>query len=186
MEEQRPRTKKTIRQYMRALHRDVGFLVIGLTVIYCFSGIVFMFRDTSFFKREIVNEKQLSQNLKASQISKALRFKGLKVVLEEGELIHFQAKEYPHGTYNKTTGKAVYSRMVYPMLIQKLNKVHKTKFKANGESVVHWFTTVYAILLSFLAISSFWMFKPGSKLFKRGFYLSVVGGLGAVVLMYFR
>lgn len=31
---------KNIQHYMRVLHRDIGFFVIALTVIYCVSGII--------------------------------------------------------------------------------------------------------------------------------------------------
>ncbi len=170
---------------MRALHRDVGFLVIGLTVIYALSGIVFIFRDTDIFKQKVVIEKSVAQHLKPKEINKALRLKGLKVIKKEDDTLHFKAKEYV-GSYDPTTGKAIYSRMEYPLALKKLNQLHKTKQKANDESIVHWFATVYGVLLMFLAISSFWMFKPGSKLFKRGLIISIVGGLGAIVLMYYR
>ena len=185
MEDQKKRKKKTIHQYMRSLHRDIGFFVIGLTVIYSLSGIVLMYPGTGVFKHETRIEKTVSRNLKADKLSRALRIKGLKVVREEGEIIHFKINAH-HGTYNKTTGNAVYSSEKVPFVLAKFNKLHKAKYKANSKEVVHWFVTLFGFLLIFLAISSFWMFKPGSKFFKRGLYISIAGGLGAVILMFFR
>ena len=43
MEEQE---KKSINHFVRSLHRDIGFFVIGLTIIYSISGIVLTYRDT--------------------------------------------------------------------------------------------------------------------------------------------
>ena len=126
MGDRKKRKKKMIHQYriMRSLHRDIGFFVIGLTVIYSFSGIVLMYRETSFFKHETRIEKTVSQNLKADKLSRALRIKGLKVVREEGEIIHFKINAH-HGTYNKTTGNAVYSSEKVPFVLAKFNKLPK-------------------------------------------------------------
>ena len=44
--------KKSVHYYMRSLHRDVGFLVLGFTFIYALSGIVLVYRDTDFLKSE--------------------------------------------------------------------------------------------------------------------------------------
>jgi len=41
--------KKSINYYMRVLHRDIGFFIAGLLIIYALSGIVMIYRDTSYF-----------------------------------------------------------------------------------------------------------------------------------------
>lgn len=46
--------KKSINHYMRSLHRDIGFFVIGLIVIYSISGVVLIYRDTNFLKHDAV------------------------------------------------------------------------------------------------------------------------------------
>ena len=40
--------KKSIHYYMRGLHRDIGFFLIGLTLIYSISGVLLIYRDTDF------------------------------------------------------------------------------------------------------------------------------------------
>jgi hypothetical protein len=55
--------ERSINHYMRVLHRDIGFFVIGITIIYGISGIVLLYRDTHFFRNEITIEKELSPNL---------------------------------------------------------------------------------------------------------------------------
>ena len=51
--------KKSLNQLMRAWHRDIGFFIIGLVIIYALSGIALIFRDTDFLKHNIKFEKKL-------------------------------------------------------------------------------------------------------------------------------
>ena len=166
--------KKTIQYYMRSLHRDIGFFVIGLTLIFAFSGTILIFRDTNFLKSEKQTEKQLEPNIKESDLGAALRMRAFETMKVEGDFVYFK-----NGTYNKATGVAIYTEQKFPSFIEKLNNLHKTSTK----NATHWFTAVYGILLFFLAISSFWMFKANSKQFKRGFVFAGVGLLLAIALV---
>jgi hypothetical protein len=166
--------KKSINQYMRSLHRDIGFFVIGLIVIYSLSGVVLVYRETNFLKYETLVEKKLSPNTDLSELGKVLHLRDFEVIKTEGEIVYFQ-----NGTYNKETGVAKYSAKELPLWINRLTNLHKSSSK----SLVHWVTTVFGILLLFLAISSFWMFNTGSKLFRRGIYFAVSGILVAIILV---
>lgn len=168
--------KKSINRYMRSLHRDIGFFVIGLIVIYSISGVALIYRDTNFLKHDAVVEKKISPDMDVSELGKVLRLKDFKVLKTDGPIIHFQ-----NGTYNKETGIAKYSTKELPLWINKFSNLHKSSSK----SLVHWFTTVFGILLLFLAISSFWMFKPKTKLFRRGIYFAASGILAAIILLIF-
>jgi hypothetical protein len=46
-----------MRKTMRDLHNNIGFFIVGLVVIYSLSGIVQTYRDTSFLKHDVKNEK---------------------------------------------------------------------------------------------------------------------------------
>lgn len=168
------KVKKTINHYMLSLHRDIGFFIIGLTAIYSISGIVLIYRDTGFLKHEAVIEKTLPPNLKKSELGKELHIKDLKVLKNEGDSVYFQ-----NGTYNKTTGVARYTEKTLPFILNKFNNLHKSSSK----SLTHWFSTVFGILLFFMAISSFWMFKPATKLFRRGIYIAVAGAVAVIILL---
>lgn len=50
--------KQNIYHIMRVLHRDIGFLTIGLTLVYALSGILLIYRNTDLLKTEKVEEKQ--------------------------------------------------------------------------------------------------------------------------------
>jgi len=54
---------KNLSHYMRALHRDIGFFIVGLVVIYAISGITLVYRDTDFLKKETRVETKLSPGI---------------------------------------------------------------------------------------------------------------------------
>jgi hypothetical protein len=167
--------KKSINYYMRALHRDIGFFVIGLTVIYSLSGILLIYRDTSFFKHEKQIERKLNPGIPESELGMVLHVKDFDVIKTDGDIVYFH-----NGTYNKTTGVANYKDKILPAFLDKFNNLHK----ASNRALVHWFTTIFGILLFFLAISSFWMYKPNTRLFRRGFILTGIGLLAAILLLF--
>lgn len=159
-------SNSSIYRLMRVLHRDIGFFVIGLTVIYCISGFMLTYRDTDFLKSETEVSKTIESGLAASQVVRALHLKGVRVLGEDEQEVRFTG-----GTYNKQTGAAEYVSMELPSVLQSFNNLHFVSSKDSR----HWFTALYAALLLFLAVSSFWMYKPGSKYFKRGLFISIAG-----------
>ncbi len=167
--------RKPVQYYMRALHRDVGFFVIGLTLIFSLSGIVLIYRDSDFLKQETKVEKTLATGLEPSEVGNELHLRNFRLISSNGEIIQFQ-----NGTYNKKTGIAVYTIKALPSFLNVLANLHK----ASSRNVLHWISLTYGLSLMFLAISSFWMFKPKSKMFRRGLCFAALGvGLSILVLM---
>jgi hypothetical protein len=126
----------SIHYWIRSLHRDIGFFLVGLTLVYVLSGLLLIYRDTGFL----------------------------------------QTTPVEHGM-----GQGQHRGHDYVAWVQPFVDLHK----ANSRSGVHWFTVTYGVLLGFLAISSFWMIKPGSGMYKREVAFAVAGLLfvvGMVVL----
>jgi len=172
---QKPKGKKSINYYMRVLHRDIGFFVAGIMIVYALSGIVLIYRDTDLLKSETKVEKTLAPNLEPAKIGEALRIRDLKVTKTEGETISFQS-----GTYNTKTGVAVYTvkDIVFPF--NKFINLHK----AISKNPTHWFNLIVGIMFLYLAISSFWMFKPDNKNFIRGLYIAGAGIICVIILLF--
>ncbi len=168
------KTKKSLNQHARTLHRNIGFFIVGLVIVYSLSGIVLIYRDTNFLKREAFVEKKLSPNLTGAELGPALQVRNFKIEKTEGDIVYFQ-----NGTYNKATGDAAYSTAELSPLIKKLTDLHKTPSK----NIKHWFTLVLGGLLLFMALSSFWMFNPGTKFFRKGIYMAGAGIMAAVILL---
>lgn len=166
--------KRSIHYYMRTLHRYVGYLALGFTLIYSISGIILVYRDTDFLKREKTVERKLPANLNESALSNELHMRGFKVLKTDGDLVYFA-----NGTYNKATGTASYTVKALPTFVAKMNSLHKSA----SQNPSHLFATVFGVLLLFLAISSLWMFKPKAKSFKRGMIVAGSGVVFAIVLL---
>lgn len=167
--------RKSVSYYMRALHRDIGFFVVGFICVYALSGIVLVYRDTDFLMREVQIEKKLSPGLDADELGKTLRIKGFKILKTEGDTVSFK-----EGTYNKTTGLASYQLKQLPSVLQKFVDLHKTMSGRNN----HWFALLFGVLLGFLAISSFWMYKKDSSAFRRGIYITSAGIVLTIIVLF--
>jgi hypothetical protein len=160
---------------MRALHRDVGFFVVGLVIIYSLSGMVLVYRDVGLLTSEVQVEKKLSPGVDPAELGAMLRIKGFKPGKVDGDVVHFR-----EGTYNKATGLAVYKMKRLPAVLQKWVDLHKT----TSGSITHWYALLFGGMLCFLAISSFWMCKSGTGAFRRGIYLTAAGVVITTVVLF--
>lgn len=124
----------SIHYWIRSLHRDIGFFLVGLTLVYVLSGILLIYRDTGFLQTAAVER-----------------------------------------------GMGQHRGHEYVAWVQPFVDLHK----ANSRSGVHWFTLTYGLALGFLAVSSFWMMKPGSTLFRREVAFAVAGLLFVVLVIVF-
>jgi hypothetical protein len=163
-----------MRKTMRDLHNNIGFFIVGLVVIYSLSGIVQTYRDTSFLKHDVKNEKIIDKNLDAVDLGKAIKIKELRITKTDGGIVYFK-----EGFYNPQTGEAKYTTSELYGWIKPFTDLHK----ANSKNIVHYFTIVFAVALFFMCVSAFWMFKPGTKLFSRGVIFTVVGIVASIALV---
>lgn len=162
---------------MRKLHRDIGFLMVGFIIVYSVSGIVLTYRTTNFMKHDIVVERTLSPGLDPAALGMELRVRDLQVNETRGDTIFFN-----NGSYNVSTGIAMITVKDVVSPVNKFINIHKS---ANN-SPKHLVNIVVGVMLLFLAISSFWMFKRGSKMFRRIIILSVIGIIIAFLITFLQ
>ncbi len=165
--------KATVHNQMRIWHRYLGFFLAGIMLIYSLSGIVLIFRDTDFLKQAKTIEKKLDANLPLEEVGKAIRMRDLKLKSENGDTLFFA-----QGLYNKSTGQVSYTVKSLIPAIDKLTKLHK----ANTKSPLFFLNVFFGASLLFFVVSSFWMFMPGTAIFKKGLYF-VLAGVALVVIM---
>lgn len=163
------------RNTMRVYHRYLGYFLAGIMAVYAISGITMIFRDTDFLKYETLNEKQLEPNIKIEELGRALRIRDLKIEKEEGDILLFK-----QGTYNKATGIAQYSSKEWPFVIQKLTNLHK----ADTRHPLFFLNVFFGLALFFFVLSSFWMFLPGTSVFKKGLYFALAGVVLTLLLIF--
>ena len=159
---------------MRYLHNKIGFFIVGLVIIYGLSGLLQTYRDTDLLKHDVLHEKQLEPKLTEAELGSNLRLRNFHVQKTEGAVLYFK-----EGSYNTETGKASYKTREWYSWLVPFTNLHKTASK----SIAHYFTTLFGVALLFLSVSAFWMFKPGTKLFSSGVYLTIAGIVAAIILL---
>jgi uncharacterized iron-regulated membrane protein len=160
---------------MRIIHRYLGFFLAGIMAMYSISGIIMIFRNTDFLKKEVAVEQQLKPNLSKDELSIALRVKGgVKPEKTEGDVVYFE-----DGNYNAKTGMATVKKMELPLILDKMEHLHK----ATTDSPVYWLNIFFGLSLLFFVISSFWMFLPKTSVFKKGIYFSLAGVVLTIILL---
>jgi len=60
---------------MRELHRYLGFFLVGIMSVYALSGIVLIFRDTDFLKKEKEITKEIQANANPQELGTLLGIK---------------------------------------------------------------------------------------------------------------
>ncbi len=160
---------------MRIYHRYLGFFLAGIMAIYSISGVIMIFRDTDFLKKENHKVLTVATNLKNEEIGPAIKIKNLKVKSDTLDVVTFE-----QGTYNKTTGVADFKVKELPTFINKITKLHK----ATHKDPLYYLNIFFGVSLLFFVISSFWMFMPGTTIFKKGMYFTLAGIVLALVMLF--
>lgn len=168
-------TRKPLSYTMRILHRYIGFFLAGIMAVYAISGVVLIFRETSFLKKEKQVEKTITPNADPAELGKLLGVKNLKISKTVGDTIYFE-----NGIYSNATGKANYTTKELPFILNKLTKLHK----ATTKQPLYWLNIFFGLSLLFFVVSSFWMFRPSTTIFKKGIYFTIAGIVLVLVLLY--
>lgn len=163
-----------VNQFMREYHRYLGFFLAGIMAVYSISGIVMVFRNTDFLKSEVVINKTVDPNLQAKDLGPILKMK-VNVDKEENGIIYFK-----DGQYNSITGEIKAVKKELPFILGKMEHMHK----ATTNDPLFYLNLFFGLSLLFFVISSFWMFLPGTKIFKKGIYFTI-GGIVLTLIMLF-
>jgi len=158
----------------RIIHRYLGFFLAGIMFVYGLSGVVLIYRTTDVFKIATPVEKTLKSNLNEAKLGQTLKIKRFKIDSEDESFIYFKK-----GKYHKETGLVNYTRMDLPLVLDKMEHMHK----ATTNSPLYWLNILFGASLVFFALSTFWMFIPKSKSFRVGLRYSIAGVALTFVLL---
>lgn len=159
----------------RMFHRYLGFFLAGIMAVYAISGIVLTFRNTDMMKKEVTINQTLDTNLDEEGLGAALRLRGFRVDKVEGNIIHFNE----NGTYDASTGESTYTIKRLPIVLEKMNNLHKM----HSGNPLFFLAIFFGVALLFFSISAFFMFKPSLPIYKNGIYFAVAGFLLTVILL---
>lgn len=168
---------KDTKTFMRITHRYLGYFTAGIMAVYALSGVLLIYRDTNFLKKEKKYEVVLKADLTDKELAKEIKIRNVEFTGESGDV-----KTFEQGTYNQRTGEAKYAKMELPYVLSKFNELHKSTSTHRYATL----NTVFGFVLFFFVISSFWMFNFKSKAFRRGMIYAGIGFVVAVIMVFFQ
>ncbi|MFV0591034.1 MAG: PepSY-associated TM helix domain-containing protein [Draconibacterium sp.] len=164
-----------IRKWLRILHRDLGYLLIGFSLIYAVSGFLLNHMDGKDPAYETTYER-LAMNPGMTKMALQEAWKSLpelpplKRILSADEGFYRVMLDGGVGLYNITTGEVDYEFHRQKKLIYFLNKFHYNK--VNGWTPVADF---FAFSLIYLALSGLFMIPGRKGMAGRGKWLLAAG-----------
>lgn len=173
--------KNVISKYARIIHRDLGFLTVGVCLIYAISGIllnhmdgkdpaykteVFCLRlDPDLGKEELIVSWNDKKDLPELRKVMTIDDNHLRLMLDGGI-----------GVYSKSDGRLDYEKYTKREFVYWINKLHYNKVK--GWSIMADF---FAASLIFFAISGLVIVKGKKGISGRGKWYLILGLLIPVV-----
>lgn len=167
--------KGSVQNKMRVYHRYLGFFLAGIMAVYAISGVLMIFRNTDFLKKEQIAERTLEVDTKAEELGSKLRIKNFEIEKEEGNIVYFKG-----GNYNKETGLATYTKKELPFVLKKMTDMHK----ATSDRPLFFLNIFFGVSLLFFVLSAFWMFLPKTTIFKKGLYFAAAGLVLALLVIF--
>jgi len=173
------------RRWNYLLHRDIGFLCIGLTLLYAISGVavnhIQQWNPSYSVERVETNIGPVVGN--PADAATALTI--LERLSEPGKLESSYRPDrnslqlFVEGrsiTVDLPSGHVVHDRAIPRPVLREMNFLHLN----HPKKAWTWFADLYAIALAFLAISGLFMLRR--KTLRRGLVLT---GIGVVIPVFF-
>lgn len=162
----------------RSLHRDLGYLSIGLTIVFALSGLALNHRDDWNPNYSIIRKTEvITESLGPEQLIEKSKIKYNIKVKEKGRfwINPNQLKVfYPGDTtliYRKDQNVIEYESISPRFLLRSFNSLHLNELKG----LWVFFSDLYAVILLYLAISAIFMVKGKYGIQGRGGILALIG-----------
>jgi hypothetical protein len=176
------------RKWLRILHRDIGYLAAGLTVIYAISGVavnhVGDWNPNYRIEKVIIELDSIPSNYEKEEM--------VKYVLSEiGETREVKNSFRPDPnrldifiegntiTVNYETREVTQEKVVSRPIIRETNFLHLNAPK----KVWTYVADIFAVALAFLAISGLFMIKGKNGITGRGAWLTALGILLPIIFL---
>lgn len=184
---------KTLRRWNNALHRDIGYLAFGMTIIYAISGIIMNHFKSGDFQHPDYGKKykdfkvQLPKNAVADKTYALSILRGVDEDEEYKSLI--AGKGYVQIFFNNgsiyvdlTNGDAQMEKKTPRYILKEFNLLHYNNIK----KWFTWFSDIYAAALILLAITGLFILRGKNGILKRGAWLTAAGILvpAIIILLY--
>jgi hypothetical protein len=178
-----------IRKWLRIIHRDMGYIFFGMSLVYGISGIAlnhlddwnpdYIIRTSEATLQDIpINEnitKGSAESL-ARQVDQDYQYKShffpqpgvLKIFIKQGSL-----------TIHMDSGRTYIEVLKRRPVFRELNFLHYNKPK----KLFTWFSDAFALALVLLAISGLFLIKGKKGITGRGAWLTALGIIIPVIFL---
>lgn len=172
-----------LRKWIRVLHRDLGFVMVGLSIVYGISGILLNHlgeTDPAFKieKKELVFAKGLTREEFTEKWQSASNRPKLNNI-GEAEGKYRLMLQGGIGEYDLQTGLVRYETSKRKPFVYWVNRLHYNH--VNGWSLM---ADIFACSLIFLAVSGLFMVKGKPGIAGRGKWYLIIGLLIPVVYIF--
>jgi len=170
-----------IRKWLRILHRDMGYIFFGMSLVYGISGIAlnhlddwnpdYIIRTSQTSLRDIPDAEDITKEVAGSmarQIDQNYQYRShffprsgvLKIFIKQGSV-----------TINLDNGQAYIEVIKRRPVFREMNFLHYNKPK----KLFTWFSDAFALALILLAISGLFLIRGKKGITGRGAWLTALG-----------
>lgn len=168
------------RRWNAALHRDLGFLAVGLTLVYAVSGVAVNHmahwnpnyrRVAKTFEIGALNKELLEDQLAAETLARLkIEAKPRAAFQPDEDTLEIYMKEGKYAV-DLPTGKVLYEANLPRPVLLAMNRLHLNTPK----QVWTWIADLYALSLIALAITGLFILKGPKGITGRGAWLTALG-----------
>ncbi len=169
------------RKWNNVLHRDIGYAVVALTIVYAVSGIAVNHMadwNPNYHRQQEALELQpvlgeTTQEMKQSVMQQLhLTDEPKSVFRPDPETIQLF---YPGQTYtiDVPTGQGIMENVRTRPVLYEFNQLHLNSVKRGWT----WFADLYAVALIFVAVTGMFVLKGKNGITGRGAWLTIMGAL---------
>ena len=193
---------KSLRSVSKSLHRDFGYLFIGVTIFYTFTGFVLSVRNLDWFKKDYIFQTNISKNVEAREFKEKIvkeltegtfdiiynpttknsvkgAIRKLEFIKKENRLFYFEYRTLKI-KYNQSNGKTDVMYRGFPTFLQKLINAHL----ASTNKIWFYMAVIYSVVLTFFAFSAVVIVTGKYGFKKRGFLFMMIGFVVMVVFLF--
>ncbi len=173
---------KVLRRWNNVLHRDIGYLAVGMTLIYAISGIVLNHFKSGDFQHPDYGKSYKDFKVPLPKSGVADKTYVMSVLDHLGERDHYKSFIAGEGYVSiflqggsvyvdLTNGEAQMEKKTTRYVIKEMNLLHYNGLKR----FYTWFSDLYAVALIVLAITGLFVLRGKNGILGRGAWLTAIG-----------
>ncbi|MEI7498959.1 MAG: PepSY-associated TM helix domain-containing protein [Bacteroidota bacterium] len=171
-----------LRRWNNVLHRDIGYLCVGMTLIYAISGIVLNHFKSGDFKHPDYGKSYTDLKVPLPKDGKVDQTYVYSVLDQVNQKDHYKSHITGEGYVqiflsngfvyvDLNTGEAEMERKTTRYVIKEMNLLHYNNLK----KLYTWFSDLYAVGLIVLSITGLFVLRGKNGIVGRGAWLTAIG-----------